>query len=112
MEEITVSPARVTRLVVSITPSSPSVSTCSVPSGSEEVSLRTVLNAIGSSEVSSAESAVSMVITVDSLTSASSAGSTVSFGPSVMLPASSTDLTVVKSVPSTVRDWPSSLTVT
>ena len=53
-----------------------------------------------------------MVMTVDSVTFVSSDGETASSGSSTMSPASSTDLTSVKSSPSTVRDLPLILTVT
>ena len=52
LEETTVSPDLVTRFVVSITPSSPSVSTFSWPSGRLEVSFLTTLKPMAVSETS------------------------------------------------------------
>ena len=111
-EEMTVSPERVTRFVDSITPSSPSVSTFSWPFGREEVSFFTTLNAIDESETSTEAPARLTVITVFSSILVVSDGETVSSGSSVMLPASSTDLTLVKLVPGTTRDLPLIFTVT
>ena len=52
-----------------------------------------------------------MEMTVDSVTLVVSEGETVSFGSSVILPASRTDLTFVKPLPSTTRDLPLIFTV-
>ena len=72
----------------------------------------TVLNAMAVSEVSACVSAREMEMTVDSSTFVVRAGVTLSSGSNVMLPASSTDLTSVKSSPSTKRDLPLIFTVT
>ncbi len=112
LEETTFEPDLVTRFVVSITPSSPSVSTFSWPFGSESVSFFTTLNPIAVSETSTEAPARSMVMTVFSFTLVVSDGETVSSGSSVMSPASSTDFTSVNFVPGITRDLPLIFTVT
>ncbi len=77
-----------------------------MPFGRSAVSFFTVLNGIFDSSVSILAPARVISIVVDSSTGVRRSGFTVSPDSSVMSPASSTDFTSVKLVPSTVRVLP------